>query len=83
MADDVPRATLAVVRVLEGLGLDYLIGGSLASSLHGIPRSTQDADLVVDLPAGRVAELLGALAGRFYADEEAARSAVARGASLS
>jgi hypothetical protein len=28
------------------LGIAYLAGGSLASSLHGIPRATQDADVV-------------------------------------
>lgn len=76
MADDALSATLATVRILERLGLDYLIGGSLAASLHGIPRSTQDADLVVDLPPDRVAELLRALRPQFYADEERARSAV-------
>lgn len=78
MADDALRATLATVRVLESLGLDYLIGGSLASSLHGIPRSTQDADLLVDLPPERVADLLLALGAQFYADRERAHGAVAR-----
>lgn len=82
MADDALRATLATVRILERLGLDYLIGGSLAASLHGIPRSTQDADLVVDLPSSRVAELLRALGPQFYADEERARSAVSRQAAF-
>lgn len=82
MADDALRATLAVVATLEELALDYLIGGSLASSLHGIPRSTQDADVAVDLPLSRVGELVAALAGRFYVDEEMARDAVARASSF-
>jgi hypothetical protein len=82
MADEALRATFAVVEILERLGLDYLIGGSLASSLHGIPRSTQDSDVVVDLPPERVPELLAALAGAFYADEEAALSAVERKAAF-
>lgn len=82
MADDALRATLVVVATLEELGLDYLIGGSLASSLHGIPRSTQDADVVVDLPLSRVGELVAALAGRFYIDEEMARDAVLRASSF-
>lgn len=33
------EASLAVIRVLESLRVDYLVGGSLASSLHGVPRS--------------------------------------------
>jgi len=78
MADDALRATLAVVRALESAGFDYVIGGSLASSLHGIPRSTQDADLLVDLPPERIPDLLGALGPGFYADEDHARSAVER-----
>lgn len=82
MADDALRATLAIVATLEELGLDYLIGGSLASSLHGIPRSTQDADVVVDLPLSRVGELVAALADRFYVDDEMARDAVAHASSF-
>jgi hypothetical protein len=78
MADDALRATLAVTNILDALGLDYLIGGSLASSLHGRARSTQDADVVVDLPAMRVPELVTALQEGFYVDEEMAATAVAR-----
>lgn len=43
---------LEVARVLEGLQVPYAVGGSLASSMHGIPRSTQDGDLVADLRVG-------------------------------
>lgn len=40
---------LTVARALEAAGAPFLVGGSLASSLQGIPRSTQDVDLVADL----------------------------------
>src|SRR6185436_11687167 len=43
------QVLLEVTRVLEELDVPYVVGGSLASSLHGIPRSTQDADLVAAL----------------------------------
>lgn len=36
------RITWLVVQTLESLGIRYFIGGSLASSLHGIPRATHD-----------------------------------------
>lgn len=78
MADDALRAALAVVDALQALGLDYLVGGSLASSVHGIARSTRDVDVAVDLPADRVHALVEALKGRFYVDEEMAADAVAR-----
>lgn len=43
------EASLPLIRALEDLRVDYLVGGSLASSYHGTPRSTQDVDLVADL----------------------------------
>ncbi|MGK3967780.1 hypothetical protein WMF38_26855 [Sorangium sp. So ce118] len=38
---------LRVAAALESLGCEYFIGGSLASSLQGEPRATNDIDLVV------------------------------------
>jgi hypothetical protein len=44
MLNDEPiQVTLQVVDVLEKIGVDYVIGGSLASALHGIGRATMDA----------------------------------------
>ena len=40
--------TVLVAAILERLGVEYLIGGSLATSLHGIPRATLDADIMAD-----------------------------------
>lgn len=74
--------TQAVVRVLDELGIPYFLGGSLASSFHGIPRSTEDADLVVDLRLDQVSALVGRLEGDFYVDEERARQAVFRRSSF-
>ena len=37
-----------VVDAIEQAGLTYMVAGSFASNLHGIPRMTQDADIVVD-----------------------------------
>jgi hypothetical protein len=82
MADDALRATLAVTSILDALGLDYLIGGSLASSIHGRARSTQDADVAVDLPAIGSATSSRRLQERFYVDEQMATEAVARSASF-
>lgn len=38
-----------------------MVVGSLASNFHGIPRSTQDADFVVQLEAGQLTRLEAAL----------------------
>lgn len=43
------EAVVAVIDALERSHVPYMIVGSLASNFHGIPRSTQDADFVVEL----------------------------------
>ena len=61
--------------VLEALGLRYAVGGSLASSVAGEPRSTQDADISVDLTPEHVEAMAEALAERFYVPIERLRQA--------
>jgi hypothetical protein len=69
---------LEVIAVLEELDLPYHLGGSYASSIHGIPRQTQDVDLVVEMGEGSAPVLAGKLRDRFYLDEESIRLAVRR-----
>ncbi|HJN16191.1 MAG TPA: hypothetical protein QGH10_11890 [Armatimonadota bacterium] len=38
-------AALRVLEILEDMGVGYVVGGSYASSVHGVPRSTNDLDL--------------------------------------
>ncbi len=70
--------TLVVADALERLGVPYLIGGSVASTVHGVLRSTLDADLVADLHAAQAAPLAEALAGAFYVDAQSIQDAIAR-----
>jgi hypothetical protein len=72
----------AVAKALELAGARYFVGGSLASSLQGIPRSTQDVDLVADLAPTRVGEFVRALGAGFYADAERILDGIARRASF-
>lgn len=80
--DEAFEVLLEVTRVLEELDVPYVVGGSLASSLHGIPRSTQDADLVAALQPHHVQSFLGKIEGIFYVSPERAESAVRRRASF-
>ena len=48
----------------------FLVGGSVASSAHGLARLTNDIDIVVDLPPGRAPEFCAAFGSAFYADRE-------------
>ena len=56
--------------VFNQLGIPYLVGGSLASSVYGIPRATNDVDLVADLKRTHVQPFQAALEGDFYIAEE-------------
>jgi hypothetical protein len=71
------RVSLKVARILEDLAIPYLVGGSLASSLHGIPRTTHDVDMVADLRVEHVEPFLTALGSDFYVSPQAVTDAVA------
>jgi len=42
-----PQLLEKVLAVLDGNAIDYMITGSIVSSLQGEPRSTHDVDIVV------------------------------------
>jgi hypothetical protein len=71
-----------VLDALESLGTPHYVGGSLASSAHGIPRASIDADLLADLAPSDVDRLLAALGEAYYVSEERVRDAVARRSSF-
>ncbi len=80
MVIDEITTIVAVVGVLNALGVPYALGGSLASAVHGVVRATMDADLVADLRPEHADPLARALAAAFYADADAIRQAIrARG----
>jgi len=62
---------LVVTRALETLGIVHTIGGSIASSIAGEPRSTIDIDIVAAIGESDVPALLSQLSADFYANEEA------------
>jgi len=74
--------TLTITAALERLRIPYLVGGSLASSVHGIPRSTQDLDLLVELPGSLVDRLASELEADFYVDREMIHDAIRQRASF-
>jgi hypothetical protein len=77
MLTDASLVVSKVVEVFESLGIAYLVGGSIASSIHGQPRSTRDADLVAELKAEHVKPLVAALEAEFYLDDQAIHRAIA------
>jgi hypothetical protein len=65
-----PELLKKVVEVLNRLQIDYMITGSMASSLQGEPRASHDIDLVVDLRPSHIKPLLLAFQSPdFYLEE--------------
>jgi hypothetical protein len=69
-------------RILEALstaGIPYMLTGSFASAYHGVPRATQDINLVIAPTAHQLQHLVRLLPdSEYYASEEAALDALRR-----
>jgi len=76
MQGEATRITLLVTQTLENINILYAVGGSLASSLHGIMRSTLDVDIVADMKLEHIQPLVAALSKEFYADDEMMKDAI-------
>ena len=63
---------------LVRLGIPFFVGGSLASSIHGVFRATADVDLVASLTAAQIEALAAALTPDFYTDAQLMREASSR-----
>lgn len=81
MQDPIEVAADAGAR-LDALGVAWVIGGSIASSVHGEARSTQDVDMVVALLERHVTPFAKTMSREYYVDADAMRLAVRSGASF-
>ncbi len=70
------QIVVRVVKALVEAGVPHMVSGSFASNLHGVPRMTQDADLVVEADEAGLLRLVRQLQQEFYVTEDAARDAV-------
>jgi hypothetical protein len=62
--------TILVTQVFETLDISYLIGGSFASTIYGMVRTTQDIDIIADMHLEHVQPFITSLEGEFYLEEE-------------
>ena len=76
MLSDPVAVALSVAQILEACGPRYLIGGSLASSMSGEPRSTLGVDIVVAMTESDVGKVIEGLHVEFDVDEQAVARAV-------
>lgn len=79
---DLYAAMQPVLDAFTQLGISYFVGGSVASSIYGIPRATLDVDLVADPGTHQVDALVACLQNAYSISEDAAREAVARQSSF-
>lgn len=71
------EVTLEFTEALEELGIPYFVAGSIASIVHGMVRTTMDADVVAAIGVEHVSPLAERLARAFFVDAEALQAAVA------
>jgi hypothetical protein len=76
MGDSPVTVALYAADALESCGVRYVVGGSLASSVSGEPRSTLDVDIVVEMSEADVHRVVAALAPEFEVDDRAIMRAV-------
>ncbi len=71
-----------VTKALNALGVSHMICGSLASSVHGLPRATMDADLVAEIKPGQAELIVKALKKDFYVEKESILDAISNSSSF-
>jgi len=61
---------------LEQAGIPYMLTGSFASAYYGLPRASQDIDLIIEADPAQLRRLIALLPGNeYYADLEMALEA--------
>ncbi len=76
---DALDVALLVASAIEAVGGEYFVGGSVASSLQGEPRATNDIDFVVSMLPMRVRAFAERLGKEFEVDQDMLREALGRG----
>jgi len=73
---DILIALKSVITAFNELAIPYYIGGSLASSVYGMPRTTLDADIVANISLNHITALKSKLKKEYYIDENMIKNAI-------
>jgi hypothetical protein len=69
----VPDVFRRITAALDQAGIGYMLSGSFASAHYGVPRSTQDIDLVIEATPAELRALVASLSSNeYYADLDSA-----------
>ena len=82
MENEPIEVTHVVTGIFERLGVPYLIGGSLASTLYGMVRTTQDSDVIAEMHLEHIEPFVSALEADFYVDQEMITESIQRNSSF-
>ena len=67
---DSPQIALEVAAALDEQQIPYMLVGSFSSNVYGVPRSTRDADFVIQHPGLSFKQLMLKLGPRFIGDPQ-------------
>lgn len=73
---DILIAIKPVISLLDKLSIPYYIGGSIASSVYGLPRATMDVDIVAQMDVDHIALFKQYLENDYYIDEAMIKEAI-------
>jgi hypothetical protein len=72
----IPEVFRSITRALDQAGIAYMLSGSFASAYYGVPRSTQDIDMVIEASAAQLRTFVRSLSSEeYYADLDSALNA--------
>ncbi|MBE3573811.1 MAG: hypothetical protein IMW95_12845, partial [Moorella humiferrea] len=68
---------IKVINTLESTGIEYMLTGSIVSSIQGEPRLTHDIDIMISIPKNAVKDLVAAFPQPdYYLDEQSILNAI-------
>ncbi len=79
---DILMALKPLIETFNKFSISYYIGGSLASSIYGMPRTTLDADIVADINPNQIKALKSNLQEEYYIDENMIKNAIINSSSF-
>jgi hypothetical protein len=65
-----------LIGLIEACGIPYAVCGSIGSSLHGQPRATNDADIIITPTQEQLTKFIESLKADYYVSSEAAFEAM-------
>jgi len=66
----------AIIGLLVDAGIEYMVSGSIASTVYGEPRTTNDIDIVIDPDQQKLTKFLDSIGNEYYFSKAAARDAI-------